>query len=188
MYLLFLSLQMATESRVPSSACPHARCFHSRKVPCAASPPRPPGLCSPQSAAGWPEERCPAWGHMEGGRGDRIRELKCVYPSICRVQAELIGSVLCLRRAQEEFMLFIQFHSHIFITSLKCWQLLINKNTVTQVIKWHSVIWSVVSHCGLVSGLIFFKAMMSSMVFSTLSGWTLRADCSSYRRQKDGRR
>ncbi|MEQ2184539.1 hypothetical protein GOODEAATRI_009009 [Goodea atripinnis] len=41
------------------------------------------------------------------------------------------------------------------------------------------------SYCGLVSGLIFFKAMMSSMVFSTLSGWTPRADCSSWDGQQD---
>lgn len=41
-----------------------------------------------------------------------------------------------------------------------------------------------VSHCGLVSGLILFRAMMSSMVFSTFSGWMLRADCSSYKWQE----
>lgn len=59
---------MATQSCVPSSACPHALGFHSRKVPCAASPPPPPGSCSQQSAAGWPVGRCPAWGHTGRGR------------------------------------------------------------------------------------------------------------------------
>ena len=29
--------------------------------------------------------------------------------------------------------------------------------------------------------MIFFRAMMSSIVFSTLSGWTLRADCNSWK-------
>lgn len=41
-----------------------------------------------------------------------------------------------------------------------------------------------VSHCGLVSGLILFRDMMSSIVFSTFSGWMLRADCSSYKWQE----
>lgn len=48
--------------RVPSSASPRVWGSHSRTAPGAASPPRPPGSCSPRSAAGWPGERCPAWG------------------------------------------------------------------------------------------------------------------------------
>lgn len=48
---------------IPSSASPRVWGSHSRTAPGAASPPRPPGSCSPRSAAGWPGERCPAWGH-----------------------------------------------------------------------------------------------------------------------------
>lgn len=37
------------------------------------------------------------------------------------------------------------------------------------------------SYCGFMSGLIFFSSMMSSMVFSIASGWTLTEVCNSWK-------
>ena len=41
------------------------------------------------------------------------------------------------------------------------------------------ITWWTYSYCGFMSGLIFFSSMMSSIVFSIASGWTLTEVCNS---------
>ena len=61
---------------LPALAGSHGERSHSRRAPCGASPPRPPDSCSLRSGAGWPGERCPAWGEGE-------REMRTEEVSLC---------------------------------------------------------------------------------------------------------